>query len=465
MPRSSGCMSWSSVSKDSVESNSPVQTQSRQKVCDCSDSGEDPVSLSSAAFSEVTRLTFESTNDDISTIAKEEDDVLQIPAASAETQTLSQPEPTETEKGSCPKASQRWGTTPGGEPVVPKETPVFEPRLNQLDKSKSTLSQYCVSIITNTMRYQVQQFSRIVRACQENSHQMSHGLVDDIYVYLDLVLDCERDCIDTLMNVVIPFAEELSSLKGSLKLRERTTLCEWSKKAEVYMRRSQSKFKRNMPAGEQLGYLVHAALGFQFMLDIAYLADRFLPGHMEAASKEMLQTLSRDVFRSMISTPKPGVDSSVRIWAILGWMSRRERRSYRHFVTHVLQRRSLSLVAIRDAKSSAREYKEFPREVEKSLSACADNVRASRHLRTALQSSIRTAFSCAREQEDEETSERSLQASSRAEYYRSGTVRRADTFEGKLSDVPLPSEEDLSRTFYVIESVYELDGWGNKSSR
>lgn len=463
MPQSLECMSLSSVSGASEASNCYFQPQPKQGPHEQNEDGH--VSPSSQAFSDITRSSFESISDDRAIVTRQESDCgdLSLPSTEAR-QNLSVPEPVEDGIESCTNPNHKWGTTPGGEPVVPKITAVFEPSLNPLKRGKSTLSHYCVSVITNTMRYQVQQFSRIVRACQKNPHQMSHGLVDDIYVYLNLALDCERDCIDTIMNTVIPFAEDLSSMKGSLKLKERTTLCEWSRRAEIEMRRSQSKFKRNLPAGEQVGYLVHAALGFQFMLDIASLADRFLPGHMEAASTEVLRKLSRDVSRSLISSSKPGVDCSVRVWTIGGWMSHGERRSFRQSATRIFRRDSLSLAAIRHAQSNAREFNDFPMEVEKSLSSC-EKVQARDSLMIALLLSVRGRFSCTRVHNDEEASEPISNRSVRTGYGSSETWGPHDVRRGEASEVLTSSEENSSGAIYTVESVYDLDGWANTYSR
>lgn len=356
--------------------------------------------------------------------------------------------------------THRWGITPTGKPVIPKETSLREPCLIHLHRDKTALPQFCISIVTNTMRNQALLFSRIVRTCQENSHQMSHSLIDDIYVFLDVALTCELDCIDTLMNTVIPFAENLSSMKGSLQLRERTVLCKWSKMAADEMRKSQSKFKRNLPAGEQLGFLVHAALGFQFMLDIASLADRFLPGHMQAADVGSLRKLVCDVFNNLSLTRTAGLEPGMRIWAIVGWMSDRERRAFRHFATRRLKRGSLSNAAIRVAKSHSREYDEFPKTVEKNLVPCGGREQLRGSGLASIFSPLMMALKKIRRKTNEEAMEFDSTSSERIRDREMAKLRLDGDIVGDNSSAPFTGNAGCGpNTAYVIDSVYELDGW------
>jgi hypothetical protein len=203
------------------------------------------------------------------------------------------------------RLANRWGLTTSGESVEPNGTQLTLPHAVMLRRGREHRPQYCVAVLTNAIRKQVPEFWRVIRACQDNATRMTHSLIDDIYAYLHVTRACEMDAIDILLHTVIPFVENGlgEPMKGSLQTRERQVLRDWAATAARKMTESHDKFRRNLPAGVQLGYLVHAARGFQFMLDFAWLADRHLPQRLAQASPTRVCRLGRAVFETFTAAP------------------------------------------------------------------------------------------------------------------------------------------------------------------
>lgn len=227
--------------------------------------------------------------------------------------------------------SHLWGVTPSGDSFDPKTVQFPDlPKSKFIKAGSKNLGQSAISVLTNTIREEAKHVFQVVRCCQSNDIFVTHALVDEMYVFLSDSINNSLRAIDVLVDVIMPFADSRKALKGSLDSAHRETLRKWAHDAGKTMIQSQAKFILTQPAGSQIGHLAHAALGFQFMLDIASLSDRHIPERLNMLSSSELCKFEGQVFDSFAFNSAETNDQQARVRALLSWMKPEDEKFYTH---------------------------------------------------------------------------------------------------------------------------------------
>lgn len=190
-----------------------------------------------------------------------------------------------------------------------------------------------VSLVTNTMRKEAHDFFRLVETCTEFSVHMNHQTIDHLYQHLEVAVEISVRSIDALFNVIVPFAEMHSALKGNLRSGLREGLHKCAHEVAETMMASGAVFVRRRPAAEQMLAIVKAAIGFEFLIDIAALADRHLPLRLEKIGHQDLRACERAVFGYLMQIgDSPALDGPNPTEArarVVAWMNDSQLATFR----------------------------------------------------------------------------------------------------------------------------------------
>lgn len=233
------------------------------------------------------------------------------------------------EHASVKSMSSLWGVTPSGDSFDPKTVQFPDlPKSKFLKAGSKNFGQSVIYVFTNTIREEADHVFQVVRCCQSNDIFVTHALVDELYVFLADAVNNSLRAVDVLVDLIMPFADSWRTLKGSLSSPQREKLRNWAHDAGETMIQSQAKFTLTQPAGSQIGHLAHAALGFQFMLDIASLSDRHIPERLNLLPASKLCKFEGRVFDSFAFNSAALKHQKASVGALLSWMEPEDMKTY-----------------------------------------------------------------------------------------------------------------------------------------